>query len=306
MLKTPEAPTYKSGKKSVAPSGAPSLEDERAAAMQFLSGLAMEVSSGNVDLPCFPDIVVRIRKTLSDPKNTPDKTVVVVSAEPQLAARLLQTANSAAFNTSGKQLTDLRAAVTRLGHQMVQSAAMAFAVRHMKEQESLRSIAQPMSELWKESISVAMISQTMAKRTKVTPDEAFLTGLMHGIGKLYIMVRAAQKGDEFGKSETFRELIAGWHASIGKAVLETWGFPEEICEAVAVQSDYQLKNKEPALSDVLVGSIVLGEALKKPAPHTIEHQGIQPFRTMGLSEKDLVEVLTHTEYQLGCLHEALG
>ena len=88
-----------------------------------------------------------------------------------------------------------------------------------------------------------MICQTVARRTKVTPDEAFLTGLMHGIGRLYIMVRAVEKGEEFGMSAAFRDLIDGWHASIGKAVLETWGFPEELCEAVAVQSETDLRNK---------------------------------------------------------------
>ncbi len=307
MMKSHEAPTYKVGKnKSVAPTGVMSPDDARAAAMQFLGGLAAEVSSGTVDLPCFPDVVLRIRKTLSDPKNTPEKTVTVVSAEPQLAARLLQTANSAAFNPSGKPLTDLRTAITRLGHQMVQSAAMSFAVQHMKNEASLRSIAGRMNELWKESISVAMICQTVARRTKVTPDEAFLTGLMHGIGRLYIMVRAVEKGEEFGMSAAFRELIDGWHASIGKAVLETWGFPEELCEAVAVQSETDLRNKEPNLSDVLVASIVLGETLRKPVPRVVKTEGIHSFETIGLSEKDNADILTHTEYQLGCLQEALG
>jgi HD-like signal output (HDOD) protein len=95
----------------------------RAAAFKFLSGLAQELSKGTVNLPCFPDIVPRIRKALSDPHNTAEKTVQVVGTEPRLAARLLQTANSAVFNPSGKPLTDLRAAVTRLGHQLVQSFA---------------------------------------------------------------------------------------------------------------------------------------------------------------------------------------
>ena len=61
-----------------------SPEDVRAAGFQFLGRLAAEVSSGTVDLPCFPDVVLRIRNALADPKNTPEKTVTVVSAEPQL------------------------------------------------------------------------------------------------------------------------------------------------------------------------------------------------------------------------------
>jgi HD-like signal output (HDOD) protein len=133
----------------------------------------------------------QIRNALVDPKTTMDRAVKIVGAEPRLTARLLQTANSAAFNQSGKPVTELKTALTRLGQQLVQSAAMAFAVQQMKNEESLRSIAGQLSELWKECIAVASICQVLARRTKVGPDEAFLTGLLHGIGPLYIMASRA-------------------------------------------------------------------------------------------------------------------
>ena len=307
MLNAPAAPTYKSGKESVAPADTVSPEEARGAALQFLGQLAAEVSSGTVDLPCFPDVVLRIRRALDDPKNTPEKTVTIVGAEPRLAARLLQTANSAAFNPSGKPLADLRTAITRLGHQLVQSAAMAFAMQHMKDEESLRSIAQPLSDLWKESISVALICQVLAKRTKISPDEAFLTGLLHGIGRLYIMVRAVGKASELGNQEAFLELVSGWQASIGKAVLENWGFAEQMCDAVADQGNYDRKHRHEAdLSDLLIAGIVLGEALKRPAPRVIDMEGIAAFLTIRVSDQECAAILAHAERQLGSLQTALG
>jgi HD-like signal output (HDOD) protein len=307
MLNSPPAPTYKSGMKSVAPNRTTSPEEARAALMQFLGQVAAELSAGTVDLPCFPDVVLRIRKALDDPKNTPGKTVTVVGAEPRLAARLLQTANSAAFNPANKPVTDLRTAITRLGQQVVQSAAMAFALQHMKDQESLSSIAEPLSALWKESISVALICQIVAGRTKVSPDEAFLTGLLHGIGRLYLMVRAISKAREFGDQQSFIELVAGWQASIGKAVLENWGFAPQMCEAIAEQRDYERKRKRIAeLSDVLIVSIVLCEALRMPAPRTVDTDGIESFATIGLSDVACADILTQAELQLGSLQDALG
>src|SRR5882757_7934560 len=305
MSTASSAPTYRSGKESVAPTAGIS-DEARGAALQFLAALAKEVSSGTVDLPCFPDIVIRIRNALADPSTTSEQTVTIVGAEPRLAARLLQTANSAAFNQSGKPLTDLRSAITRLGHQLVQSAAMAFAVQHMKNEESLRSIAEPLSALWKDSITVALICQMVAKRTKVTPDEAFLTGLLHGIGRLYIMLRAVGIARDFSHQEFFLELVSGWHASIGKAVLENWGFAEQMCEAVANQTDYERKRKyEADLSDVLVVSIVLGEALKMPAPRVVDKEGINAFLTVGFSDQDCADILTQAETQLDTLQNSL-
>ena len=307
MLNTPAAPTYQSGKTSVAPSGTQSQDEARGAALQFLGELAAEVSSGTVDLPCFPDIVIRIRNALADPKSTPEKTVTIVGAEPRLAARLLQTANSAAFNPSGRPLTDLRTAITRLGHQLVQSAAMAFAVQHMKDESSLKSIAKSLTDLWKESIAVASICQVVARRTKVSPDEAFLTGLLHGIGRLYIMVRAVGKTQLLGDKDGFFDLVSGWHASIGKTVLENWGFAEEMAEAIGEQDDRERRRKQEAdLSDILVVSIMLGEALNLPAPRQVDVASMAGFATIGLTAQDCSTILTHAEYQLASLQDALG
>ena len=191
MVSEGAPPTYRSGTQSVPAGGAVSTPQERAAALTFLQRLATEVSKGTVDLPCFPDVVVRISNALTDPNITSDHAVTIVGAEPRLAARILQTANSAAFNVSGKRLTDLRSAITRLGYQMVQSTAMAYAMQQMKNEDSLRSIAEPLSDLWNRSIAVACVSRLVAQQTKLAPDEAFLTGLVHGIGSLYIMARAA-------------------------------------------------------------------------------------------------------------------
>lgn len=307
MSNAAAAPTYKSGKASVAPIGATSPDQVRADALQFLGELAAEVSSGTVDLPCFPDIVLRIRNALADPKSTPEKTVTIVGAEPRLAARLLQTANSAAFNPHGRPLTDLRTAITRLGQQLVQSAAMAFAVQHMKNENALQSIAKPLSDLWKESIAVASISQVVARRTKVSADEAFLTGLLHGIGRLYIMVRAVGKMSALTDRDAFLDLVSGWHPSIGKTILENWGFAEEMSDAIGDQADRERRRKQEAdLSDVLVVSIVLAEHLSKPAPRVVAVDELVAFATIGLTAADCATILTHAEYQLGSLQDALG
>jgi HD-like signal output (HDOD) protein len=305
MANASAAPTY--GSSTSASVNITTTVEARAAAVEFLRGLAAEVSKGTVDLPCFPKVVIQIRKALADPSTTPEQTVTIVGAEPRLAARLLQTANSSAFNLSGKPLTDLRSAITRLGHQMVQSAAMAFAVQQMKDEQSLRCIAQPMSDLWKECISVASICQVVARRTKVSPDEAFLTGLMHGIGRLYIMVRAVAGPTTFSRSEAFLDLVAGWHASIGKAVLENWSFAEEMCDAVGEQGNRERHRKHEAdLSDVLIASIVLAEELNMTAPPITDVAGISAFQRIGITADNRTPILKIARHQLASLHNALG
>lgn len=307
MSNANQAPTYKSGKTSVTASDNSAPLAARATGLTFLSTLATEVSGGTVDLPCFPDIVFRIRKALSDPRTTPERTVTIVGAEPRLAARLLQTANSAAFNPQGKPVTDLRTAITRLGYQMVQSAAMAYAVQHMKEEESLKTIAHHLSDLWRQSITVASICQIIARKTKISPDEAFLTGLLHGIGRLYIMVRSVERASEFAKDADFMEMVAGWHAGIGKAVLENWGFAEPMADAVGDQGDLERKwHHEAELTDILIVGLVIAEALSLPAPRSVVTEGIPAFQSVGLNQIECAAAMKIAEAQLASLQQALG
>ena len=279
----------------------------RGSALAFLAELATEVSRGTVNLPCFPDVVMRIRKALAEPDVSLTEIVKIVGTEPRLAARLLQAANSAAFNPAGKHLTDLRAAITRLGHRPVQSAAMSFAVKQLRLAPALRSISKPLNILWEQSISVAAICQVIARRTRVSPEEAFLTGLLHGIGRLYIMVRSVGKSDALYQDPSFVDMIASWHPAIGKAVLENWGFDQHMCDALADQDDHERGGKtEPDLTDVIVVAVELARVLREPGPRSIDTEGIKSFGRLRLTPQNCIEVLKHAEHQLGSLHAALG
>jgi len=306
-MPTVTAPTYRSGAQSLPASDAAATLEERATALAFLQTLATEVSKGTIDLPGFPEVVIRISRALADPGATSDKVVTIVGAEPRLAARVLQTANSAAFNSSGKPLTDLRSAITRLGHQMVQSTAMSYAMQQMKNASALRAIAAPLAELWNRSIAVASISRLVAARSKVPADEAFLTGLLHGIGKLYIMARAVTAAKGLGNEQPWMELISGWQASIGKAVLQSWGFVEEMCEAVGEQDAVDRRWKHEArLVDVLIASLVLSDALKMPEPRTFGTEGINSFLSLGVTPADCSAILADADQQIRLVHEALA
>jgi len=291
---------------SVTARGTDATPDERAAALAFLQELAAEVSAGTVDLPCFPNVVVRISRALSNPKTTSEHIVTIVGTEPRLAARLLQTANSAAFNAGGRPVTELRSAITRVGQQMVQSIAMAYAVHQMRGDAALQSIKPAMQTLWDKSIAVASICQLLAERTKVYSDVAFVTGLVHGIGSLYIMARAAGRATDLKNQNAWMELLDGWQAAIGKAVLESWGFAEEMCEAVGDQRDVDRKWKhDAALTDIMIVGLLLAESLQTPEPRKLDMAGVHSFVTIGLTATDCQATLVRAERRIALVHDAL-
>jgi HD-like signal output (HDOD) protein len=300
-----ESLSYLGGKRSTF--GAPAENVPGNETLVFLTELAKRLSRGPLDLPSFPKVVIRIREALKNPDTSTEKTVTLVGSEPLLAARLLKTANSVAFNPTGKRVTELRTAVTRLGQQVVQGAAVAFAIQQMKDEPKLRSITRPLSDLWKHSIAVASLCQIVASRTKVNPDEAFLTGLLHGVGRLYILVQAVASTSSVREELTAAEFVAGWHPSIGKAVLENWQVGEAIAQAVNDQSDLDHTTRgDPDLTDVLIVSIFLATLLAEKAPRVIRLGDFESFRRMALSTGDCAVILRQSEYQLASLQEALG
>ncbi len=253
-------------------------------------------------------MVIRIRQALEDPNTPVGEAIRIVGAEPRLAARLLQTANSVLFNPSGKPVTELRTAITRLGNKVVQSSAMAFAVQQLRLTPALRSIGKPLKSLWEESVAVAAICQVVARRAAVNPDEAFLAGLLHGIGRLYIMVRTAGGPQPQPGDGSLAELIEGWHPSIGKAILENWGFSEALAQAVGDQQEHDHGGKSVAdHTDVLVVGVVLARALRDPSGLCDDDVAqIRSFGRLSLTPAECRSVLRHTEHQIGALRSALG
>src|SRR5208283_723830 len=97
MFRIPSSPTARSNR-TPAVAASPPDDPSRAATIEFLTRITDELSQGPLNLPCFPDIVPRVRKAIGDPKSTSDDIVRIAGTEPRLVAHLLQTANSTVFN----------------------------------------------------------------------------------------------------------------------------------------------------------------------------------------------------------------
>jgi HD-like signal output (HDOD) protein len=270
--------------------------------------MAAELSAGRMDLPSFPDIAVRVRRLLADQNFSLDQLVRVVGSEPALAARLLRIANSATFNTSGKAVTDVRAAITRLGFDIVRIASMSFAMAQIRNNGKLKCVKHYLDELWERSVLVAALAFVLARTcTKINPDEAMLTGMMHGIGQLYVITRAADHPGLYGSEGTLRHMVKDWSAAIGKAILENWEFADEVVQAVADQHDLAREGVEAAdLSDIVAIAVLMAANSSDRAGPQHELQGLPAVRRLGLNEAKLLAITLEFDAEVGALREALG
>jgi HD-like signal output (HDOD) protein len=274
----------------------------------FVKALASELSQGQVELPSVPDIVLKLQKALSD-ENISNETVVrVVGSEPMLAGKLMNMANSAALNSSGRKIADLRQAVARVGFNIVRSAALAFAVEQLRRSPEFRHLEVPLDELWKNSVQIAALSHVIARRfSSLNGDTALLAGLMHNVGRIYILTRASKHPTLTADPLTFNSIVRDWHTNVAKALLENWRVADEIVEAVAGHEDMDREQRGPVtLTDVLSLAILVEKNRNGSEMHAPDDALLKGLRRLQLSVRDCHSVIDESAEEIAALKSALG
>jgi HD-like signal output (HDOD) protein len=277
-------------------------------AFAFVQELAQGLSRKEIELPSFPDVALRVRKVLSDEDVSAQDIVRVVGSEPALAARIMQMANSAALGHVGRPIADLRAAITRIGFNLVRSAAIAFAMTQLRRSDDFRPMAESLQAHWERSSYVAAFSSVIARRfTRVSADTALLAGLLHGVGKLYIMTRAIRHPVLFSDQATYHEIEREWNTPIAIAMLETWEIPAEIVDAVRDYEDLSRENRgTPDLTDVLTIGSLLATFHQYPDTLELNMQGVHAAQRLALDRAALDQLVTESSGEVQQVRQTLG
>jgi HD-like signal output (HDOD) protein len=276
---------------------------------QFVGELTTELGRDTLVLHGYPEVAMRVQRALNDDNVSAAVIVRLIGSEPVLASRVLSMANAAAFISSSGVVTELRTAVARMGVDALRSAVMSYALNQLRASKELAAVALPMRELWESSVVVAALCSVVARRLKGgNPDSALLTGVMHGIGKLYIIVKARKFPLILADAGARAELNANWHATICRALMKQWQMPEIIAEAVGNYECYGQSAPQAGinLTGVLFLSTVLANNLQNPdrlAALMATDQGLACF---GLSATDCQTLLAESDQQIAQVMESLG
>ena len=228
---------------------------------RFLQQLAEDLNSKNLELPSFPDVVISIRSALEDPKCTAEHLADVVRTDPVLVARLLMSANSAFHNRAGIEIVDLDLAISRLGFEVVRNTAITLAVEQIFNASQHKELKDSIKAIWTSSLSLASMCFVIARNTdNLNPDNAFLCGLLHEVGKLYILTKARDYPNLMGDPESLGTVLDQWYTSIGRSIVESWGFSDEIADSLEFEENLSDDSEAPAtLIDVIYSARLLLE-----------------------------------------------
>jgi len=279
--------------------------DER---FEFIQRLASDLSAGQIELPSFPDVVLRVRRALEDEDCSTEKLVQLIGAEPVLAARLLNIANSAALRPSGDAITNLSMAVTRIGRVMVRSSAMSFAMEQMRANVQLELGKNHLERLWNQCAYVAALCYVLARKfTRLNADEAMFVGLMHGIGRMYVIVRAEDFPSIFADDEAFASIMEEWDAAIGASIIENWGFAEHVSTAVRDFKDTHRNHEGDAdYTDVLILAHLFYQFMHAEDDAEFVLDEVPASERLNIAATDMIAIMSESEAQIRSLQRALG
>lgn len=240
---------------------------------KFLQELAEALNSKNIALPSFPDVVIKIRTALEDPTCSAERLAEVIKTDPILVTRVLISANSAFHNRAGIEIVDLGLAISRLGFETVRNTAITLAVDQIFKGGEHDDLKDRLEQLWNNSIGLSSMCYALAQRCgNVNTDNAFLCGLLHEIGTLYILTKARDYPELLGDDKSLNSVIAQWYPSVGKSIVQAWGFPEDIAETIDGDSTASDETRTaPILADIVIGARMLvmnaEETLATSPPH---------------------------------------
>ena len=280
---------------------------------EFVRHLARDLSSGEFELPPFPDTALRVQRCVRDPNSCIQDLAAIVATEPALAARLMRMANSAMMRRGPFEVTDIDTAISRVGMSMVQSVAVSFAAREAFQLPPGSLCLDDLNQLRQQSVRAAAIcyvlSHSLGSRVASikNADEAMLAGLLNAVGKFYIFTRAGDHPELFQDRDSLEGLIAEWHTGVARAIVESWEFPETVAIAVGEWEVEERDCKLPAdLSDVLFVANHLTCA-SASAPDAARQLGdVDAVKRMCTTADELASILEEHDEELQSMTEAMS
>lgn len=190
-------------------------------------------------LPSIPKVVALLLSELG--RSEPDlKTITqLISTDPALTTRLLQTANAGFFKLSGK-INSVSEALAILGLAHVRAmAAQAASAASLKAVPGIN-----LQQFWAYSLNVAKLSRSLAGVVRQNPQAAFTCGLIHAVGELAMHIGmpdevAALDREvdplDLRRAKLEHRSFGFCYAEVGAGFASKWQFPQPIVDALAHQ-----------------------------------------------------------------------
>jgi HD-like signal output (HDOD) protein len=211
-----------------------------------------QFENDSLQLPVFNRVALELQKMKRSDTVGMDDIAQVIMKDQSLASRILRVANSSFYGGLNKVDTVSRA-VVRLGMERVTNLAMV-ASQLLAHSSKVRIIADHLPDLWSRSFACAVGGRWLAEQSgnQGRSEEAFLAGLLHDIGELFllkVLERLIQdKEQPLTVTEPLMlEVLEAMHNEMGYCLMIKWELPDSYAR---IARDHHLEEADE--TDVLL------------------------------------------------------
>ena len=270
----------------------------------------------DVEIPPLPKAVTRLIQEINSPEPDTDRLAELISSTAGVAAKVIQTANSALFSLK-MPVTNVKHAVSILGIQQIRSITLGCAT--MEALPKPKSTFFDPEAFWTDSLLQAMLSRSFAKKMfQKQAEDVFTASLLMDAaipvllcvwGEYYEPVIKEWQQSSKRLSEIEREHFGWDHAQAGAWITQAWGFPEEMVCFLAAHNLSREEILELELADTIVSAIAvaaISPSVLKPERGrcaSVFHGAIQ---WLSLSRSTFVDCVVETKESLTEMIEIFG
>lgn len=194
------------------------------------------------DLPTLPVVFQELFTRMQDPDTQVSELAEIIVRDQALTAKILKLVNSAFYGRTS-QISTINRAVIIMGFQAVRSAALAVSVFERFKDLRNDGATFTLDGFWRHSLGVSCLAKQASLVLKTgEPEEAFVAGLLHDVGKLVMLQHFPADVEDLTRAAGEQHLT--WHTgemmlfpishdTIGHALFRAWNFPSSVVEAVA-------------------------------------------------------------------------
>jgi diguanylate cyclase (GGDEF)-like protein len=191
------------------------------------------------DLYSLPAVAMEILELASDAKADARKLKECIERDPALTTKILRVVNSSLFGLA-QQVSDLNQALALLGMKPLKLLVLGFSLPDALFQNVAGEM---LSRYWQRTLVKSIAAREISERIRSDlGDEAFIAGLLQDIGQLvliqcvgepYIQFVGKARGEPGDLKRLERRALGFDHVQLSAELLNRWGLPGLIVEAVA-------------------------------------------------------------------------
>jgi len=247
------------------------------------------------DLPTLPTILFEVNRLLEDINTSAKKLSDTIGKDQSMVVKILRLVNSAFYGFRSK-ISDISNAVVLLGFNTVRNSIISVSIiKAFSGKNDLKGF--DITGFWKHSIAVAVTSKRLAEKCRVeAPDNCFVAGLIHDIGKLilsqyfqdlFTKVWITSQKENLAFYEAEKKEISVKHPMIGSFLAKKWQFPDYLVDTVKC---HHAVRKTVSNYELLL--------IVHAADTIVNHFALEPEKAIDISavHPDAVEILgSYTE-----------